>query len=513
MPSEYPPPKLSAKVRIKDIDDALIRYRTGYANGIAKDFVEPLKPSKRKGSKPAVSADTAKRFFEGRAISYAKALKLCELLYSDEWNPKQWKGWLVDINEENTSVLSNDGDDSEGNFGKTDDFYSLIQQRTRRFVGRAEVFDAIGQYFSRMQSDNRGSYFTVVGDPGEGKSSILAWYVREINPQAEAYFNLSNMSGYSAATFQEEICKRLIQRFELEDINISDVSWDDGRTMNAILHQISQLLRTDSKQLVIVVDALDEVDLENHKPDNILYLPIILPANVHVLMSRRRIADEELRRRRVSLGYQNQRIYDLRDYTENSQRDIAKYIDKCLDIQEADERYEEFKGFSKDLYNWIDEQDISTDEFKRTLIKNSAENFMYVSLVLQAIADGQYDDRSLSELPQNLEEYYKDHWIQMRVDTERARIIFYLCEFEDPMSPESWARMCKKNYSDVIPVLEGWKSFLHTDRSYRPPRYSIYHKTYIDFLSNHPIVQASVGQSEQEAARNMVDGLLRDIEF
>ena len=486
-------------VRIKDknLEDALKRYSSGYAKGNAESFVKPLKPSEH--SKPAVDASTASEFIEGTAVQYAQASQLCSLIYPREWNPERWFDWLVEVDNKDAEDI--------------DTFHSLIQQRTRRFVGREGVFSAINQYFARMHADNRGSYFTVVGDPGEGKSSILAWYVREINPQAETYFNLSNMSGYSAAIFQEEMCKRLIERFNLEGIDTSNVSWDDGRIMNIVLQRISQLLRTNNGQLVIVVDALDEVDLENHKPDNILYLPNILPSNVHVLMSRRRIAEDELQIRRVKLGYQDQYIYDLREYTDNSRRDIAEYIDKCLDIEQDDERYEEFEGFSNDLYAWMKKQNVSTDVFKKALINNSAENFMYISLILQAIVDGKYDDRSLSELPQDLKEYYKDHWIQMHVDTERARIIYYLCEFEKPMSPESWARMCKKKYSDVIPVLEGWKPFLHTDRSHRPPRYSIYHKTYIDFLSNHPIVQASVDQSEQEAARNMVDGLLGDIEF
>jgi Effector-associated domain 10 len=52
-------------------------------------------------------------------------------------------------------------------------FKSLIEDKTKWFVGRTYVFDAIQSFIN----NNPKGYFTIIGDPGQGKSAILAKYV------------------------------------------------------------------------------------------------------------------------------------------------------------------------------------------------------------------------------------------------------------------------------------------------------------------------------------------------
>ena len=54
------------------------------------------------------------------------------------------------------------------------EFQQLLREKTANFVGRKFVFSAISDF---LNSHSRG-YFTIVGTPGWGKSSILAQYVR-----------------------------------------------------------------------------------------------------------------------------------------------------------------------------------------------------------------------------------------------------------------------------------------------------------------------------------------------
>jgi nucleoside phosphorylase len=56
-------------------------------------------------------------------------------------------------------------------------FQALIQDKTKDFVGRQYVFDRIESFIE----ENPHGYFTIIGDPGMGKSAILANNVTEIS--------------------------------------------------------------------------------------------------------------------------------------------------------------------------------------------------------------------------------------------------------------------------------------------------------------------------------------------
>jgi hypothetical protein len=55
------------------------------------------------------------------------------------------------------------------------DFLPLIQEKTRDFVGRRFVFDAV----SRFSNENRRGYFLIQGEPGIGKTALMAQLVKQ----------------------------------------------------------------------------------------------------------------------------------------------------------------------------------------------------------------------------------------------------------------------------------------------------------------------------------------------
>ncbi|MDJ0845964.1 hypothetical protein [Crocosphaera sp.] len=65
-------------------------------------------------------------------------------------------------------------------------FRSLIESRIKRFVGREFVFNA----FRNFVEENDKGYFTVIGEPGMGKSAIACKYVYD--HQVPCYFNISS---------------------------------------------------------------------------------------------------------------------------------------------------------------------------------------------------------------------------------------------------------------------------------------------------------------------------------
>ena len=64
------------------------------------------------------------------------------------------------------------------------EFQSLIQDKTTDFVGCEYVFDSIETFIQ----NNPNGYFTIIGDPGQGKIAILAKYVQ--NTGCVAHFNV-----------------------------------------------------------------------------------------------------------------------------------------------------------------------------------------------------------------------------------------------------------------------------------------------------------------------------------
>ncbi len=63
----------------------------------------------------------------------------------------------------------------------TPDFYSLISEKTKDFVGRKWVFDEIDSWLSGEQQQNKPKYFILIGKAGTGKSAIAAKLIEILN--------------------------------------------------------------------------------------------------------------------------------------------------------------------------------------------------------------------------------------------------------------------------------------------------------------------------------------------
>ena len=87
------------------------------------------------------------------------------------------------------------------------EFQQVISEKNDNFVGRSFVFTAINEFLHRQ---NRG-YFTIVGEPGSGKSAILARYVRE-NPQV-VYYNAQLEGKNRVEEFLKCVYTQLVEWF------------------------------------------------------------------------------------------------------------------------------------------------------------------------------------------------------------------------------------------------------------------------------------------------------------
>lgn len=369
------------------------------------------------------------------------------------------------------------------------EFQTVIDDKTKLFCGRQFVFNAINQFIK----DHKNGYFTILGDAGMGKSAIAAKYIKD-NSGTICFFNIRAEGRNRPDVFLRLICQQLTQRFDIANVENDDLS--------TLLTKASGKL-ADDENLVIVIDALDEVDQEDN--GNLLNLPSYLPEKVYLILTRRPYNSED---KRLTLSPETKyQELDLKQYQDQSNDDVKTYILEFLGLEK----------YKAGLENWINQQnDFSKTKFVDTIAAKSENNFMYLRYVLEAIADGFYQDEKLEQLPAGLQGYYESHWRIMGMTTkplpkDKIKIIYVICALKSPVSREMIVKYSQEDDLTVQEVLKDWTQFLPEQKTYQPPRYRFYHESFRDFLQRQDIVEAagvSLPQISAEVAKNMGEGLI-----
>ncbi|MBD2213921.1 transcriptional regulator [Calothrix sp. FACHB-156] len=305
-----------------------------------------------------------------------------------------------------------------------------------------------------------------------GKSAIAAKYVYD--NQAICYFNVLQDGRNRPELFLKSIRQQLINRYQLENAESDDLS--------ALLVKASSKI-PDGENLVIVVDALDEVEQEPGG-ENILYLPKTLPDKVYFLLTRRRY--EPSKKRLYTEGVEQVELnLTANQYIELSRDDIQAYIRFILNHDTE---------WKDGLRKWMQEQNIADETFIEQVAAKSENNFMYLRYVLPGIARGFYNDLSLKELPDGLQQYYQTHWARMGMNNKdeeiKVIILFILVEIGTPIPCEMIADIAEKDEFEVQKVLDDWLEYLKKQNVDGDDCYSIYHASFLDFLQTQRALQA-----------------------
>ena len=366
-------------------------------------------------------------------------------------------------------------------------FSSLIADKTEGFVGREYVFEAIQKFLE----ENSKGYFTIIGDPGMGKSAILAKYVQDTG--CIAYFNVQLQLLNQPNQFLESVCKQLIDRYHLLYDHLPSDATRDGKFLGQLLDEVYQ--KRNGKPVIIAVDALDEVDPDSYgRNANILYLPPNLPDGFYFIMTRRRGVDVPF------MTDAPMSVFNLLDYPVESQRDVRVRIQNRVDGSEK-------------LRQQINERQETIPEFIEKIADKSENNFMYLRYVLLDIEKGLYKDLNLESFPQGLQGYYDFHWRRMGMKAEplprtKINIVYILSEIRKPASIQLICKFAKEEELTVQKVLDEWLQFLHEQRIDKLPCYSIYHASFQDFLHRKDIVQAAkvnIGEINGMIAKPLLD--------
>lgn len=369
------------------------------------------------------------------------------------------------------------------------EFQTVIDDKTKLFCGRKFVFNAINQFIKNYKS----GYFTILGDAGMGKSAIAAKYIVD-NPGIICFFNIRAEGRNRPDVFLKLIRQQLSQRFDIANVENDDLS--------TLLTKASGKL-SNFENLVIVIDALDEVDQDDN--GNLLNLPMYLPEKVYLILTRRPYNSED-KRLTLSPDTKYQEL-DLREYQDKSNDDVKVYILEFLGLEK----------YKAGLEKWINQQnDSSKPKFVDTIAAKSENNFMYLRYVLEAIAEGFYEDEKLEQLPAGLQGYYESHWRIMGMTNrplpkDKIKIIYVMCALKSAVSREMIVKYSQEDNLTVQEVLKGWTQFLQEQKTYQPSRYRFYHESFRDFLIRQDIVEAagvSLPEISAEVANNMGEGLI-----
>lgn len=340
------------------------------------------------------------------------------------------------------------------------EFESLITEKIRTFCGRQFVFDN----FQKFITANPHGYFTIIGDAGMGKSSIVAKYVSE--HKSPCYFNILVERRNRPELFLKSIRQQLIDRYELPNSADADLP--------TLLAKVAGKL-TLGERLVIAVDALDEVEQE--PGDNLLHLPKNLPNNVYFLLTRRPYS---LDKKRLLVDVPEKEL-DLRDekYVNFNQDDIKEYIRFVINTN---------SDYQNGLKNWIQTRNIADTIFVEEVTNKSENNFMYLRYVLPAIANGDYNDLDLKQLPDGLQEYYQNHWVRMGLEVKPGQlmeiVLYILLEIGIPIPFYIITEIIKvEDECELKNILENeWVEYLKKQDVNGDIWYSIYHASFLEFL-------------------------------
>ena len=366
------------------------------------------------------------------------------------------------------------------------DFSRLIRDKTEGFVGRRWIFDAIAQF---TQKNPRG-YFILRGDPGIGKTALMAELVkRERYPH---HFNLRTEGIQRPEQFIRNIAAQVAATYGLEPSPLPADAAQSARFLNSLLDKVSARLQPGEKA-ALVVDALDETDLSLLAPGaNTLYLPASLPAGFYVFVTSRR-GDFPLH---VQC---EQEVCDIDPRSTHNLQDVRDYVESRLS--------------SAGIRAYLTAQGLEDASFIEVVSERSEGNFMYLRHVLPEIEKGAYRGRDFRTLPAGLESYYEDHWRRMRSRDEnewfefQLPVLVALTAFQEPISVDVITRFA--GFSDrrrTMRTLQDWVQFLDVERSPDGKRFRLYHATFSEFVAEKDQV-AEERVNLQEAHRRISEQL------
>lgn len=319
----------------------------------------------------------------------------------------------------------------------------------------------------------RRGYMIITGEPGIGKTALLARLIEERDPTKPTlnvyHFNRAQLGLFKRRQFLENICARLIMHHHLPYQSLPPDFAETGVVLHRLLCEAAGRLKPGYK-LVIPVDAVDEIEHEPTQwPANTLFLPSDPPEGVYFVLTARTRDHVRIQANDVTTCAM------IPDDPEN-ELDARLLIRSVLGQEPTRSRIARDRG--------------SLRQLEDVLWRKSNGNFMYLHFVLRDIARDEQGALDLGALPQGLREYYRFHWERMRrlvgATFEHAclPIVLILAAVREPVTAEQIAKWTDFSIWHVKEIIGRWVEFCRVSRNEQGSHtYTLYHGSFMDFFA------------------------------
>ena len=339
------------------------------------------------------------------------------------------------------------------------------------FVGRETVFAALETFRTNY---DRG-YFDIVAEAGLGKTALAAAITRR--REAICFFASANRGLKRADQFLTHASGALIVKYKLNYERLSENIGNDATFFTKVLRQaVTTLAPGDT--LWLVADGLDEAEQPADKA-NPLLLPDELPKSAYIVVTRRPGPDLST--------VANTPVERYTIYRDDADQESS--IDAYLRAQaKPSSRVGQALAAGK--------PPIGVEEFVTRLKAGSERNFMYLSYVIEDIANRKPGDPPLEmrNLPKGLFGYYERFWSRLqevkaaegwadwnglyRPVIERLGVAF------EPVPAEWLSKQIGRSTDEVLErALERWRRLLGRERHNGTDGWRLVHRSFADFLA------------------------------
>ncbi len=155
----------------------------------------------------------------------------------------------------------------------------FLQDRTRLFLGRQ---DTLAQMFGYVEDVKATTPLVVTGQPGSGKSALLAEFALQARKRVKAVVLPFFIGASPASTDLVSALRSIVEKLQPE-LRLQIFVPSKPEELRLLLHRLFKSLGP-RKRLLLIIDALDQLDpsSESHQLD---WLPMKLPRNVRVIVS------------------------------------------------------------------------------------------------------------------------------------------------------------------------------------------------------------------------------------